>query len=66
MLEYWYRALRSERGIVVRAVDCDRDAMRQALYRARKEAADIELEALSIVMSPTANDELWIIHNAKA
>lgn len=63
MLEYWYQALNAERGVVIRTED--RDAFRQKLYRARAEAADVQLEQLSIVFSPTDTEELWIIHAAK-
>ena len=59
MLEHWYNALRSDRGVVLRTTD--REALRQKLYAARRDAADEALTPLSIVLSPTANDEVWII-----
>lgn len=59
MLEFWYQALRSEKGIRLRT--SDRDAVRQRLYKARRDATDQSLDNLSIVFPPEP-DELWIIH----
>lgn len=59
MLEAWYRALRSTHGVCLRTND--RDALMQRLYAARRECLDPDLKPLSLVQSPTAPDELWII-----
>lgn len=62
MLEYWYRALRSEAGICLRSAD--RAHTIQQLYKSRQEAMDPDLKHLSIVQSPTDPAELWIIKKA--
>lgn len=36
------------------------------LYKARKDAMDEKLMTLSITDSPTASNELWIVHSKKA
>jgi hypothetical protein len=59
MLEYWYRALAEPSGIIL--VTNDRDGLRQALYRARRSANDPDLDGLSLVLSPTDDNQLWII-----
>lgn len=59
MLEFWYRALRSAGGVCLRTND--REALMQRLYTARTEVMDPDLKSLSLVQSPTAQDELWII-----
>lgn len=61
-LHYWYAALAEEHGIVLATTD--RDAMRQKLYAARREANDPELDCLSIRLSPTDDSHVWIIRNA--
>lgn len=58
-LELWYRALAATHGIIV--VTSDRDALRQRLYAARRAAGDPDLDALSLVLSPTDDSQLWII-----
>lgn len=58
-LELWYRALAARIGIIV--VTSDRDALRQRLYAARRAAGDPDLDALSLVLSPTDDSQLWII-----
>lgn len=62
MVEYWYNALRSERGVVI--FSTEREKARQRLYAARAEAADPALEALSLVLSPTDPNEIWIVKKA--
>lgn len=62
-LEPWFEALRSQSGVRVRVVG-DYELARQKLYRARREALDPRLETLSVVQSPTASDELWIVHSS--
>lgn len=61
-LEYWFMALREQVGIILMTNDASR--MRQALYIARSEVKDLhpELMSLSICISPSAENELWIIH----
>ena len=60
VLDFWYKALHSRSGICIRVTDLDKT--RQALYRARKDAMDPRLDCLQISASPTATDELWIVH----
>lgn len=58
-LEYWYRALASEQGIVV---SCnDRENLRSKLYVARAEAKDPDLDCISIALSPTDDSHLWLV-----
>lgn len=59
MLEYLYKALRSPTGLVLRTDNFEHT--RQALYKARREVMDKELDCLSIVQSPTDASELWIV-----
>lgn len=63
-LEYWYNALRSQSGVCV-PIQGDITIAKAKLYRARKEAMDPNLMTLSITDSPTASDELWIVHSSK-
>lgn len=62
-LEDLYSALRSEFGIMIQTND--RERYRAKLYATRRDAFDPALDGLSIVFSPTAADELWIIQNAQ-
>lgn len=61
-VSYWYSALASEFGVVVWSDNPD--ALKQRLYAARREAMDPALESLSIVVSPTNPEHLWIVKNA--
>lgn len=61
-LEYWYNALRSQSGVCV-PVYGDIARAKAQLYKARKDAMDPKLASLSITDSPTASDELWIVHS---
>jgi hypothetical protein len=63
MLEFWYRALAADSGIIL--VTSDRDALRQRLYAARRASGDADLDGLSLVLSPTDDNQLWIIKNGK-
>lgn len=63
LLEYWYAALRSPSGTRVRITSGDKVTAKAKLYKARAEALDDQLKSLSITDSPTADDELWIIHS---
>lgn len=58
-LEHWYAALNSPLGVCLRT--SDRERLRAALYKSRAEACDETLQALSVVFSPTASDEVWIV-----
>lgn len=64
LLEHWYSALRSPSGVCIRVSDIE--LAKAQLYRARKDALDPQLDALSLVQSPTAADELWIVHKGPA
>jgi len=62
-LEYWYAALRAEIG--VRITTDNVLTLKQALYAARREADDPDLQALSLTACPTnPTGELWIIKKA--
>lgn len=61
-LEPWYTALRSSAGICLRILQGTREQYVQRLYKARAEAMDPGLKTLSIVLSPTALDEVWLVH----
>jgi hypothetical protein len=63
LLEYWYDALRSPRGILLEAKD--RELARQQLYAARRAANDPDLEGLSIRFSPLDPTHLWIVKDAR-
>lgn len=63
-LEYWYNALRSQSGVCV-PVEGDITRAKAQLYKARKDAMDEKLMTLSITDSPTASNELWIVHSSK-
>lgn len=60
VLEYWYKALGQQVGIVI--VSSDTKRLMSQLYVARREAQDPDLMKLSICTSPTSPDELWIVH----
>lgn len=59
MIHYLYQALTTPLGVCLQVSDVE--AVRQRLYTARREAADPLLDALALVPSPTAPDELWIV-----
>lgn len=60
ILEYWYKALGQQVGIIILTSDTKR--LMSQLYAARANANDSRLEALSICTSPTSPNELWIVH----
>lgn len=64
-LEFWYAALRSSSGFRVRISSGDKATAKAKLYKARSEALDERLTSLSITDSPTADNELWIVHSKK-
>lgn len=59
-LDLWYQAAASSCGVVVYTTD--RDFLRQKLYAARASARDPDLDQLSLVLSPTDENHIWIIH----
>lgn len=63
MLEYWYAALASTRGVKIRVSDLA--TAQRRLYKARADAADPSLESLALVPSPTSPEELWIVKRTK-
>ena len=63
-LEPWYLALRSPAGYQFRVVG-SMDLAKSRLYAARAEALDTNLASLSVIVSPTTSDELWIVHHAE-
>lgn len=63
LLEYWYAALRSQSGVRVRILAGDKVNAKAKLYKARADALDDKLKTLSIADSPTADNELWIVHS---
>jgi len=64
LLELWYDALASDLGIVIKTNDPE--ALRQQLYKSRREAGDPNLDNLSVRISPTMpREEVWIVKNGK-
>lgn len=59
MIHYLYQALTTPLGVCLQVSDVD--SVRQRLYAARREACDPALDALALVPSPTALDELWVV-----
>lgn len=59
MLELWYKALHAKYGIVVRT--SDRERLRNKLYVLRAASEDKDIEGISIIMSPTSQNEIWLI-----
>lgn len=58
-LNLLYEALGTDLGVVILTNDAEK--ARQKLYKLRAEANDPDLESLSIVQSPTAPNQLWIV-----
>lgn len=59
ILNHWYRALHSERGVEVLCSDVE--SVRARLYAARKEARDPDLDQISISVSPIDDGKLWLV-----
>jgi hypothetical protein len=59
MLDLWYRALQSERGIEV--ICTSTEEVRARLYKLRREVQDADLASISICQSPFDSDKLWLI-----
>jgi hypothetical protein len=64
MLELWYAALASPLGVVVDVVEGTTEQARQKLYAARANAEDPDLAALSLVVSPSTPNQIWILKRA--
>lgn len=62
LLTHWYTALREPIGLCLRTND--RNLLRQRLYAVRVKAKDEALEKLSIIFSPSEEDQLWIMRNS--
>lgn len=60
-MEHWYAALRAPAGIGVCIRVSDKKLAIARLYAARKESLDPALSSISIIQSPTADDELWLV-----
>lgn len=64
LLEWWFQAQAEPVGLILRA--SDRHQLVHKLYAARAASPQsAELAGLSIAMSPTSTEEIWIIHNGK-
>ena len=64
-LDFWYEALAAEFGIVI--ATSDPEALRQRLYKARRESGDPDLDSLSVRISPLLpNEEIWIVNDKKS
>jgi len=59
-LEFWYSALGSPFGIALAVTE--QEPCRQALYRARTQAADPALDGLQVRLRP--DGDLWIVKGA--
>lgn len=59
LMSYWYRALHAEHGIEL--VCSNVIAIRDGLYRVRKEAQDEDLSQISINVSPFDPSKLWLV-----
>lgn len=63
-LSFWYEALSAEFGIIISTNNPE--ALRQALYKARREAGDPALDHMSIRISPLLpEEEVWIVKSSK-
>lgn len=61
MLEFWYQALRSKFGIVIKTDNVPRTLQR--LYQERKKANDPALSQLHLRRSPVDPEAIWIVKN---
>lgn len=59
MIELWLTALASQCGVIIETDDVA--LITQRLYAARRKALDSDLDALSVVRSPTNPNQLWIV-----
>lgn len=61
LIEWWFTALNEPVGIIL--ITNERSRLVTKLYAARQECAEKEeLMGLSLCMSPTNENELWIVH----
>lgn len=58
-LDLWYQALATPVGMAF--TTNDRNALRQKLYAARAATGDPDLDKLSLVLSPTDENQIWIV-----
>jgi len=61
VLEYWYQALESKFGIVIKTDSVS--ATLQRLYQARQASNDPELNKLHLRRSPVDPEAIWIVRN---
>lgn len=62
LLEFWYAGLRAKFGVRLRTAN-GVGRLRAAMYKARKDSGDPDLQALALCPSridPT--NELWVVH----
>lgn len=59
ILNHWYRALSSPRGIEL--IVSDAEAVRARLYAARKAAKDTDLDRIAVCLSPFDPMKLWLV-----
>jgi len=59
-VEFWYLALAQPVGIVIETNDPER--LRQRLYAARRDAMEEDFAKISIVISPTNPNHIWLVH----
>jgi hypothetical protein len=59
MIELLYAALHEPYGLIIETDDFV--LFRQKLYAVRSGLADLDLEKLSFVQSPTEPNQLWIV-----
>ena len=59
LLNHWYRALHSPRGIEL--ICSNAEAVRNRLYTVRKEAKDTDLDGVAICQSPFDPMRLWLV-----
>jgi hypothetical protein len=62
MIHYWYQALSSPLGIEL--LCSDPEGTRKQLYTARRDAKDLDLNQISICLSPFDPHKLWLVKRA--
>ena len=61
LLEYFFRALDAEIGVIVEVSVGSREVLRQHLYAARREHGTPEMSAIAVVVSPYNLTDLWLL-----
>jgi hypothetical protein len=61
VIEYWYQALGSKYGIVIKTDNVGNTLQR--LYQARQKSNDPELNKLHLRRSPIDPEAIWIVRN---